>query len=198
LRLMSMKLAPQIALAAATLAAVAAALFLWLGGSSSDGIEIILPEPTPPPELRAYVSGAVLSPGVYAVSQGDRLAQLIEAAGGPTDDADLSAVNLAARVGDEDHWHVPRQGEVTAPPAVRDAGPGRSTVGSTTESAKIRVNTADAKELTNLPRIGEIIAQRIIDYRDANGPFSSVEELLAVQGIGPATLAAIRDLVEVR
>ncbi|MCH8205623.1 MAG: ComEA family DNA-binding protein [Chloroflexi bacterium] len=66
------------------------------------------------------------------------------------------------------------------------------------ESAKIDINTADAKQLIDLPRIGEIIAQRIIDYRDANGPFSIVEDLLAVQGIGPSLLAGIRDLVEVR
>ena len=183
-----MRMAPQLILVVLVLVATAAGI-VWLMRASPDrGIEIVLPDPTATPVvvLKAYISGAVRSPGVYGMSKGDRLAELVEAAGGATDDADLSAVNLAARVEDEDHWHIPRPGETAAAGTVSPV------------STRMDINTASTSQLVELPRIGEIIAQRIIDYREANGPFSSVEDLLAVQGIGPDTLAGIRDLVEVR
>ena len=148
-----MRLAPQLILALLVLAITAAGI-VWLVRSSPDrGIEIVLPDPTATPVvvLKAYISGAVRNPGVYDMSEGDRLAELVEAAGGATDDADLSAVNLAARVEDEDHWHIPRPDEApagdTAPPV----------------STRIDINSAGVTRLVELPRIGEIIAQRIID-----------------------------------
>ena len=76
-------------------------------------MEILLPTPTvaPDAETKVHISGAVRSPGVYAVADGDRLDEVVQAAGGLTDDADLAAVNLAARVKDENHWHIPVHGE---------------------------------------------------------------------------------------
>ena len=191
-----MKLMPQMLLGLVILAAIAGGVLLLVRSSSDGGVEIVLPKPTATPvvELKAYISGAVRNPGVYDVNEGDRLVHLVEAAGGVTDVADLSAVNLAAKVRDEDHWHIPRPGEKVA--AGSPASP--SAQRSLSESGRIDINTADVRELTNLPGIGEIIAQRIIDYRDANGPFSNVEDLLAVRGIGPNILAGIRDRVEVR
>ena len=116
------------------------------------------------------------------------LARVVEAAGGATEDADLGAVNLAARVADEDHWHIPRLGE-TAPAETPPAG---------ALAGKVHINSADADELASLPGIGPVRAEAIMRYREATGPFSSAEDLLAVTGIGPVTLEAIRDLIEVR
>ena len=128
-------------------------------------------------EIKVYVTGAVASPGVYAVEAGSRLEH----------DADPEAVNLAARVEDEQHWHVPRTGERAAPSPARGQA-----------SAKIDLNSATASELETLPGIGTVKAQSILDYRQANGPYSSVDDLLAVSGIGPATVESIRDLVDAR
>ena len=189
--LTEMKLISQIVLVVAAVAAVAGAVLVIVKlPPKQDGFDIALPSATPSPESkpRVYISGAVRFPGVYSVHDGDRLAQVVEAAGGAVPDADLDVVNLAARVKDEDHWHIPRLG---------DSIQARVTQGSGT-STKIDVNSADAELLKSLPGIGDVKAQSIVDYRETNGPFSSVEGLLDIHGIGPATLDAIRDLVEVR
>ena len=181
----------QVLLGVVAIAAIAGGIYFIVGQSGSNGgIEIILPTPTAVPVtvLKVYISGAVRNPDVYAVNEGDRLADVIEAAGGTTEDADLTAVNLAVRVKDQDHWHIPRLGE----PALATPAEGASAPG------KINLNTASTDQLESLPGIGEVKAQSILRYREANGPFSSVDELLNVSGIGAATLDAIRDLVEVR
>ena len=186
-----MKAVTQVILIVATLAALAGgATFLVRQSSSGGEIEILLPTAAPAVEIdaRVYVSGAVRTPGVYAVDEGDRLADVIELAGGATDEADLAAVNLAVRVRDEDHLYIPRQGESFRPQ--RSQG--------VTGSGKMDINSATARELQALPGIGEVRSESIIRYRGANGPFSSVEDLLGVRGIGAATLDAIRDLIEVR
>ena len=141
-----------------------------------------------PVALQVYVTGAVKDPRVYTLEDGDRLGQLVEAAGGATDDADLEAINLAALLRDEDHWHIPRIGEA----------PKVTTAGAANPLGKIDVNSATALQLEELPKIGEAKARSIIRYREINGPFASVDELLAVEDIGPATLDAIRDLVDTR
>ena len=141
-----------------------------------------------PVALQVYVTGAVKDPGVYTLEDGDRLGQLVEAAGGAADDADLEAINLAALLRDEDHWHIPRIGEA----------PKVSTAGAANPVGRIDVNSATPVQLEGLPGIGEVKARSIIQYRETNGPFASVDDLLAVGGIGPATLDAIRDLVDTR
>lgn len=183
----------QVLLGVVAIAAIAGGIYFIVGQSGSNGgIEIILPTPTPTAVpvtvLKVHISGAVRNPGLYAVNEGDRLADVIEAAGGATEDADLEAVNLAVRVKDQDHWHIPRLGETAhTTPTEGSSAPG-----------KINLNTASADQLERLPGIWEVKAQSIIRYRETNGPFSSVDELLNVSGIGAATLDAIRDLVEVR
>ena len=175
------------------LAAIAGAIYFvvaWPEGAK--GIEVVLPPPaTPAPaaELRVYITGAVKNPDVYVAEEGDWLGLLVEAAGGATEDADIEAVNLAARLQDEDHWHIPRLGE--APPAAAGSA-------SQTRPGTVDVNSASSEELESLPGIGEVKASSIIRYRQLNGPFPSVDDLLAVQGIGPATLDTIRDLVDAR
>ena len=176
-----MKLISQVLLVLAVVAAVAGGLLLLVRDSNSGGgIEIVLPTATAEPvvDLKVYVTGAVRDPGVYAVEQGSRLVRAIEAAGGATEEADLSAVNLAARMTDEQHWHIPKLGEVVRPPST-EAPAG---------SKKLDINSASVELLKSLPNIGEVRAQAIVSYREANGPYSSVEALLEVNGIGPATL----------
>lgn len=118
---------------------------------------------------------------------------VIQAAGGATEQANLTAVNLAVRLRDEDHWHIPSWNEALI------AAPGdTSLVRNVSRSARININTADAKLLQDLPGIGEVKAQAIVSYRDTNGPFPSVESLLDVPGIGSATLESLRELIEAR
>ena len=163
--------------------------------TSGGGIEIILPKVTASPQvdMKVYVTGAVHNPGVYDVAEDSRLADVIEAAGGATDDADLAAVNLATRVSDEQQWHIPtlaEAGHETLPQSLPEA--------PAAASGKIDLNSAGVSLLKGLPGIGDVKAQAIVSFREARGPFPDVDAVLEVTGIGPATLAAIRDLVEVR
>ena len=133
-----------------------------------------------------YVSGAVPNPGVYSLQEGDRLVDTIEAAGGPTAEADLDWVNLAARVRDEGQYHIPKVGETESTPAL----------GS--DTGKLDLNTASAMELEDLPNIGETRARAIVQYREEKGGFTSVAELTSVPGIGSGILESIKDLVVAR
>lgn len=134
------------------------------------------------------VAGWVRDPGVYEFREGDRVIDAIEAAGGPRRGAALEGLNLAAPLVDGTQVLVPRKG--ATPPG---AGPVASGAGT----GLVNVNTAGAAELETLPGVGEVIAQRIIDHRTAHGPFTSVDQLIDVSGIGEATLASLRDLVTV-
>jgi len=107
-----MRVISQILLLIVLIAALSGGGVFLVNRSSGPSLEIILPSPTPFPQLQVYVSGAVRNPGVYILQAGDRVAQAIEAAGGPSDDADLDQVNLALKIHDEDQWHIPRKGEV--------------------------------------------------------------------------------------
>ncbi|MET0734316.1 MAG: ComEA family DNA-binding protein [Microbacterium sp.] len=137
-----------------------------------------------PERVYVHVSGAVASPGLYILDEGTRVVDAIAAAGGFVVGAAEEAVNLARPLGDGEQLHVPALGEAAAPVAA--SGDGR-----------VNLNTADAGALDTLPRIGPAMAQRILDWRDANGRFTSVEDLLAVPGIGDKMLEALRDLVTV-
>ncbi len=114
----------------------------------------------------------------------------LEAAGGPTEDADLEAINLARRLYDEDQVMVPRRGQVVSPgrPVSQVAG---SSMG------RININTASAELLDTLPGIGEVYSQRIIDSRTSNGPFERVEDLLERRLIPRSTFEKIKDLITV-
>ena len=145
----------------------------------------------PPSLLLVDVAGWVRNPGVYEFAEGSRAIDAIEAAGGARPGALLEALNLAAPLVDGTQILVPREGDVGADPAAgAGAVPGAA-------GALINVNTASATELEGLPGIGEVIAQRIVDYRTDNGPFTSVDQLLDVSGIGDAILGSIRELVTV-
>lgn len=145
--------------------------------------------PSPAVTLIVDVAGAVHQPGVYEFAEGDRVIDAIERAGGPMPKADLSLLNLAAPLTDGTQILVPKAG----PPGT--VVPGGTTPGSS--SGLININTASATELEALPGIGEVLAATIVEYRTQNGPFASVEELMDVSGIGPATLDEIRDQVTI-
>ena len=156
--------------------------------------ERTVPSASPSPEVVLVdVAGWVRKPGVYEFAVDARVVDAIEAAGGPRPGAALESLNLAAPLTDGTQILVTRKGSPAAAPAGVPAG--SSGVGAV--PGTVNVNTASAAELETLPGVGEVIAQRIVDYRTANGPFSSVEGLLDVSGIGDATLEAMRELVSV-
>jgi competence protein ComEA len=185
-------------------------------------IALLPPPPTiTPVPLRVHITGAVNAPGVYQLPQKSIVQEAIDAAGGLTDRADVSRLNLAALLNDGDQLFIPEL-PPTLPPTPTPApthtvGPGTPTVtpepATPTPAAQptssdspspiapgqlINLNTATQAELETLPRIGPAIAQRIIDYRNANGPFGTIEEIMNVKGIGPATFAAIKDFITVK
>ena len=145
--------------------------------------------PSPEVVILVDVAGWVRRPGVYEFEEGARVIDAIDAAGGARSGALLESLNLAAPLADGIHILVPRRGETVAPPASGGAVAG--------VAGLINVNAAMATELEELPGVGEVIAQAIVDYRTENGPFTSVDQLLDVSGIGDATLEDIRDLVSV-
>jgi competence protein ComEA len=152
------------------------------------------PRPTSTPHpLRVYVSGAVQTPAVYQLAPGSIVQNAVDAAGGPLSDADLTRLNLALELRDQQQVHVPREGEAAPPPAVS----GGESESAGAAGGLVNINTATAEELETLPGIGEVTAQRIIDYREANGPFETIEDIQNVSGIGPKTFEGMKDLITV-
>ncbi|MCD2441958.1 helix-hairpin-helix domain-containing protein [Agromyces sp. SYSU K20354] len=138
-----------------------------------------------------HVLGAVSRPGLVELEAGARVVDAVAAAGGLTPEADPAGVNLARPVVDGEQLVVPVVGAVAPPGAVG----GGASAGAPAGDGLVHLNTADVAELDTLPRIGPALAQRIIDWRDANGPFTSVEQLLDVAGIGDAVFAGLADKV---
>jgi competence protein ComEA len=132
------------------------------------------------------VVGAVRRPGLYRLRHGSRVADAIARAGGPTRKAELELVNVAAPLADGEQVVVPRRGAAAVAAAGVDAGPA---------AGPVHLSTATAEQLDSLPGIGPVTAQKIIDYRQQHGGFSSVDELDAVPGIGPARLEQLKGLV---
>lgn len=140
-------------------------------------------------EVVVHVAGAVAAPGVQRLPAGARVVDAVGAAGGAAPDADLGRINLAAPLVDGQQIYVLRAGE-SAPPAV--PGPQGSGGGADGGEAAVDVNTASATELEELPGVGPAIAAAIVAHRDEHGPFTSVDGLLDVQGIGEAKLEQLR------
>jgi competence protein ComEA len=148
--------------------------------------------PTSAPPVVVYVCGAVHKPGVYTLEQGARVADAINAAGGAGAHAELSAVNLAAKVTDGQQVIVPERGATVTPSAGAT-----SAAGAGTPAAIVNLNTASAEELDTLQGVGPSTAQKIIDYRTANGGFKSIDELKNIPGIGDVRFAALKDHVSI-
>lgn len=142
------------------------------------------------------VDGAVVSPGVYRLKDGARVAQAIDAAGGLAPEADVTGLNRASKVIDGQKIHVPTVGEQRA--SIAEAGvDGGASASSGVSGAKglVNINTASAAELQTLSGIGPSMAQSIIDERTKNGAFASVDDLMRVSGIGEKKLAKIKDCI---
>ena len=135
-----------------------------------------------PPVLVVHVLGAVAAPGLYELPEGSRVVDAVAAAGGFSGDADRGGVNLARLLLDAEQIVVPVAGAVAA---------------DTPGEGLVNLNTADSVQLQVLPRVGPALAERIIAWREANGGFRSIDDLLAVSGIGAATFEGLRPLVTV-
>jgi competence protein ComEA len=187
----------ELAVLAAVGVLVGGGAVLWYVRSLPTPVTVraVRPEPAPSPSavpLVVHVAGRVRRPGVYELAQGERVIDAIQAAGGPRRGADLDALNLAALLVDGQQVMVPGR----SPGG--DAGSGSSASGgSMGAEALINLNSATAEQLETLPGIGEVLASAIVEHRERNGPFASVDDLLEVSGIGEVRLADIRDLVTV-
>lgn len=149
-------------------------------------------EEPPAREVVVHVAGAVARPGLYRLPDGSRVDDAIGLAGGAAPKAALDLVNLAAPVVDGQQVVVPLRG---VGGSSAGASPGTGSEGGA-PAAKVRLNSATLDELDELPGVGPVTAQQILDYREANGAFRSVDELDAVPGIGPATMEQLRPLVD--
>ncbi|MGH2406386.1 MAG: helix-hairpin-helix domain-containing protein [Vicinamibacterales bacterium] len=138
---------------------------------------------TLPTDIRVYIAGAVQNPGVYPVAEGDRWIDALEAAGGPTSDANLNAVNLSRRVQDEDQIFVPRLGSTD--------------VAGVSQGPLININTAAADQLESLPGIGAARARSIMNSRTSDGPFATIADLLARNVIPESVYTKIAPLITV-
>jgi competence protein ComEA len=143
-----------------------------------------------PELLQVYVSGAVTTAQVITLPQGSLVRDALEAIGGPAPHADLNAINLAEPVRDYQHVLVPERAHESAVGA-------KTVPAAETSSTRVNLNTADAAELETLPHIGPSRAEDILAYRETNGPFTSVEEIKNVKGIGDATFADLAPLITV-
>lgn len=182
------------------LAGAVAALALVAGAWYGRGVSVppvpVVPVPTSHPTgsgaspdgIVVHVTGWVARPGVVRVAAGARVGDALAAAGGVRPGAALEAVNLAETLVDGQQVVVPGPGQEM--PAPQGNGPDGS-------GGPIRLNTATARQLEDLPGVGPVLAERIVAHRETNGPFETVEDLLEVAGIGEAKLASIRDLVAV-
>ena len=180
----------QALLAAALLLAALVLAGRYLSGTGASASPrpsaLVRERPAARPPVLVHVVGAVREPGLYRLKEGSRVADAVARAGGATPKADLALVNLAAPVADGTQVVVPAR----APPAAVSAG------GSAPARAgPVHLNTATVEELDALPGVGPVTAQKIVDFRQANGAFTSVDELDAVPGIGPARLEELRKLV---
>jgi len=155
---------------------------------------------SPAPDVMVYVCGAVRSPGVVRLPAGARVTDALELAGGPTAKAELAAVNLAAQVTDGQQILVPERGATAAAATASGDAASSSAAGSaigTAPAALININTASLEELDALDGVGPSTAQKIIDYRTANGGFKTIEEIKEVPGIGDAKFAAMQGSITV-
>ncbi|HBY99580.1 MAG TPA: hypothetical protein DEP84_37530 [Chloroflexi bacterium] len=188
-------------------------LLQWWG-AQRPGVELQLIEPTPAPTvtmaptttpapLAVFVSGEVAHPDVYFLPPDSRVEDALAAAGGLTAEADPVIVNRAEGVSDGMHIHVPARGTAPTPGPITGTAPNapreeRGGNGGAPGIRPININTASPEELDQLPGIGPVIAQRIVDYRTANGPFHSIDEVKLVTGIGDKLFTKIKDLIMVK
>jgi competence protein ComEA len=180
---------------------VLAGILIFVSRAPAGDPIVLRPAPTEAP-IAVHVIGAVPRPGLYKFPEGARVQDAIDAAGGLLAIANEDAINLAALLQDGQQLDIPYK--TGSEPTDLGTGPSDlpssdlatpEATSSTTEL--ININTATLEELDSLPGIGPTTAQKIIDYRTENGPFSAIEDIVNVSGIGPATFEDIKDLITV-
>ena len=156
-------------------------------------------------EITVYISGQVAKEGVVTLSSDKRLADAVEKLGGLTKNADTNNINLAMKLEDEKHYIIPKEGEViqnnsdsTQVTSNKDNNSSNNATQSDSQGSKININTADLKQLDNIPGVGEATANKILSYRDENGEFKSIEEIKNVNGIGDKKFENMKDLICVK
>ncbi len=202
------KIGPMWLLSSALLGAILAVVGMTLSQRAKPAaIEILPPLPTftpapsaTPGPLRVYITGAVNHPAVYELPDGSIVADAVMAAGDFSEDAARELINLALPLRDGMQVHVPAlipDGDqllgvpdmIITPAFLTDAGDARG--------QRVNINTAGVDELDALPGVGPTIAQNIIDYRQTNGAFRAIEDILHVSGIGPAKFEQMKELITV-
>jgi len=169
------------------------ALLIWVVARNPSGEAVTLrPVPTETP-LIVHITGAVPRPGVYALAQGSRVQDAISAAGGFLAEAEKTGINLARALEDGEQLDIPYV-EGASPVILEDPAATEAPVVST---ELININFASQAELESLPGIGPTTAQKIIQYREQNGSFLTIEDIINVPGIGPGTYERIKDLITV-
>jgi len=175
-----------LAAAALVLLVVAGRTLAGAGAAGSEPAAALVPEPAAAaPKLVVHVAGAVRQPGLYRLAEGKRVADAVARAGGATAPADTAAINLAAPLADGMQVVVPSR-------VARVAG---TAVAGTAAPGRVSLSSASVAELDELPGIGPVTAQKIVDHRLAHGGFRSVDDLDAIPGIGPARVEQLRELV---
>jgi len=158
---------------------------------------VLLPAPTKAP-VAVHVIGAVPRPGLYEFAEGARVQDAIDAAGGLLASANVDALNLAELLEDGQQLAIPyKDGSTPSTESGTTDLPSSATDTPTDNSSTdlVNINTATLEELIALPSIGPTTAQKIIDYRDTNGAFSTIEDIMNVSGIGPSIFEDIKDLI---
>lgn len=150
-----------------------------------------LPMGEEPQEIMIHISGQVYKPGIVVIKSGSRVIDAVDLAGGLKKDADLDKINLAKKLSDEEKIYIPKIGEEDIPIQ------GLNYEESLGVSNKVNINTSTKDELLSLPGIGEVIADKIIKYRNQN-IFKNIEDIMNVSGIGEKKFESIKELITVQ
>ena len=168
-------------------------------------VENILEKDDKNKEIIVHITGAVKKSGIVKLKDGARIYDAIEMAGGSTDDADLSKINLAYVLEDGQKVYIPKIGEINQENAEEEYitfeyGNNKNIIQDYNKGGneKVNINTANQTELETLPGIGTATAEKIIDYRNKNGKFSSIEDIQNVKGIGNANYENIKESICVK
>lgn len=178
---------------------VFAVTIIWRG-TRAETIVLQVQAVSDPNIVRVYVGGEVVEPGLYSLARGSRVVEALDAAGGPTVDGDVSGLGMAAVVEDADQVIVPARRVVATPATIRPVS-GANALSTeapvVSTNGLININSASASELDTLPGIGPARASMIIEWRETNGPFQSIDELEEIDGISDRMVEELRPLITV-